>query len=415
MSLPSVDEARALMLERVGALGVERVVCSDAAGRVLREDICAKRDQPPFDASAMDGWAVRKADLPGDLRIVGESAAGQGWSGTLGRGEAVRISTGAAIPDGADWIVIQEEAEREGDRVRVGPAGESGFIRARGADFADGETLLTAGTRLDPWRVALAASAGRATVQVGARPRVAIVASGDELAAPGSAPGKWQIHDSVGPGLAAWFKGRGCAVILLDNLPDDRAAVSAALAGVTRDLLITIGGASVGDHDVVKPALRDLGLEIIVEGVNVRPGKPSWFGLFRDGRRVLGLPGNPVSAMVCAELFAAPILAALEGAVPVGTMRRARLAVALPANGPREHFMRARLRYDDEGVLIAEAATDQDSSLVSILANSEGLIRRLHRAGIGPAPAVEENLDSAPRSDGKEMAEREGFEPSIRF
>ena len=377
MSLPSVEEARARMLARVGTLGVERVALIDAHGRVLREDIRAPRDQPPFAASAMDGWAVRKADLPGDLAIVGESAAGHGWSGTLTRGQAVRIATGAAVPEGADWVVIQEEAVRDGARVRVGMPGDSGFVRPRGADFARGDLLLGAGLRLDPWRMALAASAGCASVAVSKRARVAVVATGDELAAAGSQPGAWQIHDSAGPGLAAWFAARGCAVTVIDALPDDRAVVSAALARVDCDLLVTIGGASVGDHDVVKPALRDLGLEMIVEGVSVRPGKPTWFGRLGEGTRVLGLPGNPVSAMVCAELFAAPILAAMAGAAFTAPMRRARLAAALPANGPREHYMRATLSYDAHGGLLAEAASDQDSSLVSVLADAGGLIRRL--------------------------------------
>ena len=390
MSLPSVDEARAMMLGRVAALSIERVALGDANGRILREDVRAARDQPPFDASAMDGWAVRKADLPGELRIVGESAAGHGWSGTMRRGEAVRISTGAALPEGADWVVMQEEAVREGERVRVGAPGAAGHIRPRGADFASGDTLLTAGMRLDPWRIALAASAGRAAVEVSARPRVAIVATGDELAPPGAAPGAWQIHDSVGPGLAAWFITRGCDVRLLDTLPDDRAAVSAGLRDVACDLLITIGGASVGDHDVVKPALRDLGLAMVVEGVAVRPGKPTWFGVLGDGQCVLGLPGNPVSAMVCAELFAAPILTALEGAAPNASARHARLATALPANGPREHFMRATLRHDAQGALYATAAADQDSSLVAILATAHALIRRPANA---PAAAAGDTVD----------------------
>ena len=390
MSLPSVDQARARTLATVGALAGERVTLRHATGRILREDIRAERDQPPFDVSAMDGWAVHRDDAPGDLRIVGESAAGHGWSGTLGRGEAVRIATGAAIPDGADWVVIQEDTVRVGDHVRVGPPGGTGFVRPRGADFARGDTLLTAGTRLDPWRIALAASAGRASVKVSARPRVTIVATGDELAAPGSTPGEWQIHDSVGPGLSAWLAACGCDATLLDTLPDNRAAVSEALKAVDCDLLITIGGASVGDHDVVKPALRDLGLDMIVEGVAVRPGKPTWFGHFGDGRHVLGLPGNPVSAMVCAELFAAPILAALEGAAPAGMTRRARLAAALPANGPREHFLRAILRHDDQGGLVAAAATDQDSALVSVLAGADGLIRRLPGA---PAAAAGETVE----------------------
>ncbi len=390
MTLPSVDEARARMLSHVGVLRDERVALTNANGRVLREDVRAERDQPPFDVSAMDGWAVLGDDLPGLLTIVGESAAGHGWAGALGRGQAVRISTGAAMPAGADCVVIQEEAVREGGCVRIGPPVAERYIRARGADFKSGDTLLTAGSRLNPWRLALAASAGRAELRVSVRPRVAIVATGDELAKAGTALGIWQIHDSVGPGLCAWFGDRDCEVSLLDTLPDNRAEVSAALQGVDCDLLITIGGASVGDHDVIKPALRDLGLEIIVEGVAVRPGKPSWFGLLGDRQVVLGLPGNPVSAMVCAELFATPIIAAMQAAAPTQMTQRACLGAALPANGPREHFMRAQLYSDAAGGLIARAAADQDSSLVSVLADAGGLMRRLPSA---PAAAVGDAVD----------------------
>ena len=387
MSLPSVDEARAAMVARIDRLPGTTVPLTESNGRVLRAAVTATRDQPPFAVSAMDGWAVRRADLPGDLAIVGESAAGHGWAGTLRRGEAVRISTGAAIPDGADWVVMQEEAARAGDRVRLGQAGASGFVRAQGADFARGDTLMAAGTRLDPWHIALVASAGLAVVTVSARPRITLTVTGDELAAAGAVPGEWQVHDSVGPALAAWFGQRGCAVIVLGPLPDDRAAVGAALSGAACDLLVTIGGASVGDHDLVKPACRDLGLEMVVEGVAVRPGKPTWFGRLGDGRPVLGLPGNPVSAMVCAELFAAPILATLEGAAWAGNAHRARLAGALAANGPRDHFMRASLSHDPDGALVATIAADQDSSLVSVLAGAGGLVRQ--RAGAAAVAAGE--------------------------
>lgn len=388
MSLPSVDEARELMLSRLATLPAESIRCIDANGRLLREDVIALRDQPPFAVAAMDGWAVRRADLPAELEIVGGSAAGHGWKGTLGPGEAVRISTGAAIPDGCDWVIMQEEAAREGNRVCIGPSGAANFIRPRGSDFAANSTLLRNGTRLDPWRIALAASAGRVTVQVSGKLRVVIVSTGDELAPQGATPGDWQIHDSVGPGLVAWFSARGCNVMLLGALPDDRGAVAAALSKVECDLLVTIGGASVGDHDVVKPALRDLGLDMVVEGVAVRPGKPTWFGVLEDGRRVLGLPGNPVSAMVCAELFAAPIIASFEGAAPFHGLRRARLASPLPANGPREHFMRALLISDEQGGQTAQPLPDQDSSLLTILAQSSGLIRRQSHAPASPAGEV---------------------------
>lgn len=392
MSLPGVDEARRRMLARVDPLPAETVACDAANGRVLRQDVRATRDQPPFDASAMDGWAVRRADAeagPAEFVIVGESAAGKGWDGRLAAGQAVRISTGAPLPDGADLVVMQEEAERDGDWVRFGPlTGSSSFVRPRGGDFKRDDMLLSAGSRLDPWRIALAAAAGCAALQVSKRPRVLIASMGNEIVPPGTVPGPWQIQDSAGPGLAAWFRTRGCDAGRLAPLPDVQDAVTAALEPVACDLLVTIGGASVGDHDLIKPSLRVLGLEMIVDGVAVRPGKPAWFGLLPDGRRVLGLPGNPVSAMVCAELFASAVIAAMEGAMSTGpALRRARLLSPLPANGPREHYMRATLRSNAAGGLTAQAEPDQDSSLVSVLANAGGLVRRL--PGASPAEAGE--------------------------
>lgn len=396
MKLPGVEAAQAAMLAQVDVLPTETVALDAALGRVLREEVRATRDQPPFAASAMDGWAVRDADVRdarAALRIVGESAAGRGWDGALQSGQAVRISTGAPLPRGADCVVMQEEAKREGDQVSVGPlAGSSRFVRPQAADFALGAMLLEPGVRLDPWRLALAAAAGRSKLEVGVRPRVAIVPTGDEVAAPGDLAGPWQIFDAAGAGIAAWFGANGCDSVRCSALKDDRSAVSAALSGMACDLLVTIGGASVGDHDVIKPALRDIGLEMLVEGVAVRPGKPVWFGVLPDGRRVLGLPGNPVSAMVCAELFARAIVAAMQGAAPEDTMMRASLAAPLPANGPREHYMRAAIRFDARGGLVAEAAADQDSSLVSVLAAAGGLIRRLPGAAAAEAGETVEVL-----------------------
>lgn len=394
-SLPGVDEARARMLARVVPLATETVPLDAACGRVLREPVVAVRDQPPFAASAMDGWAVRGLDAASlqivGLRIVGESVAGRGWTGALAPGEAVRISTGAPVPDGADRVVMQEEATRIGDRVTIGPLAEgSRFVRPRAADFSAGDVLLTPGVRLDPWRLALAAAAGRCELAVGARPRVVIAPTGDELAAPGTVPGPWQIHDAAGAGLAAWFAMRGCAARRLPPLPDDLDAVTAALGDVDCDLLVTIGGASVGEHDLIKPALAALGMELVVDGVAVRPGKPTWFGVMPGRGLVLGLPGNPVSAMVCAELFGGAIIAAMEGAAmhgvaPGRSRMRARLGSPLPANGPREHYARATIGRDAERGFVADAAPDQDSSLVSVLAAAGGLIRRPPHA---PAAAV---------------------------
>lgn len=393
MSLPGVEDARARMLARVARLPAETVGLDAALGRVLRGDVLARRDQPPFAAAVMDGWAVREADMGENLRMVGESAAGRGWDGTLGPMEAVRISTGAPLPRGADRVVMQEEAARDGDRVRVTPSAGSGrFVRAQGADFARGARLLEAGVVLDPWRLALAAAAGEAALSVGVRPRVAVAPTGDEVAVPGAAPGPWQVFDAAGAGVVAWFGARGCRATRCDALPDDRAAVAAALADTACDLLVTIGGASVGDHDIVKPALRDLGLDMVVEGVAVRPGKPVWFGVLPDGRRVLGLPGNPVSAMVCAELFAGPIVAALKGAASPIAFTRARLVSPIAANGSREHYLRATIGEDAAGCAVAEAAADQDSSLLSVLASAGGLIRRLPGAAGAEAGEIVEVL-----------------------
>ncbi len=389
--LPSVETARALMLDRVVALPAETVACDAALGRTLLEAIFATRDQPPFAASAMDGWAVRSddlGDLPATLAIVGESAAGHGWTGTLEPGQAVRISTGAPVPDGADRVVMQEAVTRIGERVTIASPGANRFVRPRAADFSAGDQLLAPSVRLDPWRIALAAAAGRSTLVVGARPRVTIVPTGDELAAPGAEPGPWQIHDAAGAALAAWFAARGCVVDRLGALPDDLPAVTRALDKVDCDLLVTIGGASVGDHDVIKPALAALGLKLVVDGVAVRPGKPTWFGVLPNGRRVLGLPGNPVSAMVCAELFGGPVVAGLEGATIRENRMHARLGAPLAANGPREHYVRARIERDPERGFVAAAAGDQDSSLLSVLAGAGGLIRRLPNAPAADAGEV---------------------------
>jgi molybdopterin molybdotransferase len=385
-----VEEARALMLAGIAPGAPETVPMDTAAlGRVLAAPITADRDQPPFAASAMDGWAVRRADaLDAEtrLRIVGESAAGSGYAGDLQPGEAVRIFTGAPMPDGADLICIQEEAVREGDHVRLGPlAGAKTNLRPRGGDFRAGETLLPAGVRLDPARLALAAAAGAAEAAVAPRPRVAILATGEEIVPAGSAPGPWQIFDSNSPGLSALAARWGAQVHRLTSTGDDIEAIVQAVRTVDCDLIVTVGGASVGDHDLVKPALERLGLIQSVGSIGLRPGKPTWFGRLADGRRVLGLPGNPASAFVCAELFLRPLLAAWQGADPELPMIAARLAEPLGPTGPREHWMRAALEVSADGVLTARAFPDQESSLVSVFARADALVRR--RAGT-PALAM---------------------------
>ena len=396
MKLPTVETALTAILAQVRPLDAEDVALALADGRWLAEAVRAGRDQPPFDASAMDGWAVRDADVRGPdiqegaLRIVGESLAGRGLDIAVEAGETARIFTGAPVPPGADRVVIQEEVERRGDVAVFGSvASESRHIRRRGCDFRSGEVLLEAGTRVNPWRLALAASAGVATLRCGPRPAAAILATGDELVEPGQPAGRDQIYNSGAPSVAAFVARQGGVAQVLASSGDDRAAISAAVSGAAFDILVTIGGASVGDHDLVKPALRDLGAVLHVEGVAMRPGKPVWFATLPDGRPVLGLPGNPASALVCAELFLAPVLARLQGGALGERFETATLNGTLPANGPRDHYIRAVSASGQDGARKVTPFADQDSSLVSVMAAANALIRRLpHAAAVADGEPV---------------------------
>lgn len=386
MKLLTVEDARARMLAEIAALGAESVPLAEAVGRVLAEDVAAVRDQPPFRASAMDGWAVRTANTPGELEIVGESAAGHGYEGAVGAGQAVRIFTGAAVPEGCDAVVIQEDAERHGDRVRVPPARPDANIRPAGGDFAAGTVLLRRGERIDPWRLSLAASAGRAELVVGRRPRVAVLSTGEEIVEAPATPGPFQIYNSGSPALAAMIAAWGGRPVRARLVRDDLETTIEAIRAADAELIVTVGGASVGDHDLVRAAGDALGLQLKVASVAVRPGKPTFFGVLQDGRRLLGLPGNPASAFVCAELFLKPILAAYAGAEPAMRTITAKLETPLPANGPREHWMRARLGFH-EGSVTVQPYRDQDSSLVTVFAVADALLRR--PAGAAAAAAGE--------------------------
>ncbi|MDB5460189.1 MAG: molybdopterin molybdenumtransferase MoeA [Caulobacteraceae bacterium] len=392
----SIEDARAAMLAQVRPLGSESVPIEQAHGRVLAHPVDAVRDQPPFDASAMDGWAVRRADAaagPVELDIAGESAAGRGYDGELAPGQAVRIFTGAAVPPGADTVVIQEDAEKLDGRVRLGPVqGGADNIRPRGGDFFAGDRLLDPGQRLDPWRLSLAAAAGRGTLSVARRPRVAILCTGEELVRPPREPGPWQIYESGSLALCALVDAWGGIAQRLAAARDEQAAVVQAVSGVDADLIVTVGGASVGDYDIVKPALGRMGLELFVQSVNIRPGKPTWFGRLGDERAVLGLPGNPASALVCAELFLRPLVRAMLGADPEPRFLRARLLTPLKANGPRAHLMRVLLDHADDGVLTVRPLADQDSSLVTVFARADGLLRRPAGAPAADAGAMVEVL-----------------------
>ncbi|HLI66410.1 MAG TPA: gephyrin-like molybdotransferase Glp [Caulobacteraceae bacterium] len=387
----TVEEARSRMLALAPAVTHETVALGDALGRVLAEAVAATRDQPPFNASAMDGWAVA-----GDgtrFAVVGESAAGHAFGAVLRAGEAVRIFTGAPVPAGAERVVIQEEATRDGEALVTPDAGDRPhYIRPAGGDFRKGQTLLEPGARLDPWRLGLAAAAGRDRLVVARAIRVVLISTGEEIVPPGGDPGPDQIFDSGGPALSFLIGRWAGAPVTMLRAGDDATAIARAVAEAGGDLVVTLGGASVGDHDLVKPALATLGLKLSVETVRIRPGKPTWFGVLGDGRRVLGLPGNPASALVCAELFLKPLLLAMQGAAPGPTIASARLIAPMPPNGGREHWARARLSYAD-GALNAEAMLDQDSSLVKVFAEAGALVRRPAGA---PAAAAGELVEVLP-------------------
>jgi molybdopterin molybdotransferase len=263
--------------------------------------------------------------------------------------------------------------------------GAPAHIRGRGGDFQAGERLLEPGVRLDAWRLSLAAAAGLARLEVARKPRVAILSTGDEIVPAGEPVGPWQIWNSGGPALAALCESWGGVAVVLPPAGDTQEAIAAAIAGVEADLLVTVGGASVGDHDLVKPALKPLGLELILDGVAMRPGKPSWFGRLGDRALVLGAPGNPASALVCAELFLRPVLLRQQGLDPERPAVHARLIAPLPPNGPREHYLRGRLSTAPDGTVEARPMLDQDSSLVAVFAAASALLRRPAHA---PALAV---------------------------
>lgn len=384
-----VAEALARVLASVAApVEPETVPLAQAAGRTLAADVVASRTQPPFPASAMDGYAVRSADAAqagAALRLIGTSAAGHGFSGRIGAGETVRIFTGAPVPEGADAILIQENASADAEFVRVlEPAEPTRFIRRAGLDFAAGETLIAAGMSLDARRLALAAAAGHPRLSVRRRPRVAILATGDELVEPGAAPAWDQIVASNSLALGALAVEAGADIIDLGIAADDHAALADAFRRAREaraDLLITLGGASVGDHDLVQAALAKEGLELGFWRVALRPGKPLMHGRLGD-MLVIGLPGNPVSSIVCGLLFVVPAIRALQGDPQAGADRSepATLGHDLPANDGRADYMRASLALEPGRLPVATAERRQDSSMLAVLGRSEALLIRAPHA-----------------------------------
>ncbi|MDW4497537.1 molybdopterin molybdotransferase MoeA [Sulfitobacter sp. D35] len=370
----SVDDALAKLLALVSPLEAETVPLRAAAGRVLAREVRARRTQPPFDASSMDGYALRRNDLSPDARfdVIGEAAAGHGFDGSVGPGQSVRIFTGAPVPRGADMVVIQEDVTRDGDRIAIsGKLDGKSNIRPAGSDFHEGDSL-SAPRRLTPSDVALLAAMNIAEVPVARKPVIALLATGDELVLPGEAPGPDQIIASNSFGLAALLEELGATARLLPVARDTSASLAAAFAlAEGADLLVTIGGASVGDHDLVGGVAAELGMKQSFYKVAMRPGKPLMAGNLK-GLPMLGLPGNPVSAMVCGTVFLAPMVRVMQGFAPEAAPRTTgALAQDIPANGPREHYMRARLGPDGLSVF-----GSQDSSLLTVLSEADALLVR---------------------------------------
>ncbi len=386
--LLTLAQARAAVAAAVPApLGDEELAAGDALGRVLAEDVTAGADVPPFDNSAMDGFAVRPGPAGRALRVVDEARAGRPAARGPAEGEAVRISTGAPVPAGAGAVVPLEHVseERDGAVVLDRDVAAGANVRRAGEDVRAGQVVLARGTTLGPGELGAAVAAGRATLRCARRPRLAIVVTGDELVAPGAPLAPGQIHNSNATVLTALAATAGAEIVAARHVGDDRAATEAALGGALQaaDLLVISGGVSVGRHDHVKAALDALGVQERFWRVALKPGKPVWFGV-RDGKLAFGLPGNPVSAAVCFSLFARPALRALQGAQPEAP-RSARLAADVQRSRDREQAVRVALTTDPSGVLVATPTGPQGSHILSSLVGADGLA--LVPPGDGPLAA----------------------------
>ncbi len=375
-ALLAVEEAQARLLALREPLGSENIAFSESLGRHLSDDVIALRDQPAAPISAMDGYAIRFDDLPGPWTVIGESAAGAAPDRSVGSREAMRIFTGALLPPGADTVIVQEDVARDDDALSMtadGPRARGRHIRPSAADFAAGDRLLAAGTRLTPGAIAAAAMSGAGQLAVGRRPRVAIVTTGDELVQPGRPLAPGQIPDSNGVMLAAMLAGEVAAAVQPHHLPDDRAKLVSALKELARrhDVIVTVGGASVGDHDHVRGALDDAGGRLDFWKIAMKPGKPLIAGTLGDAI-LLGLPGNPSSAFVTATLFLLPLVRHLAGArYPLPSVHRAPLAAPLDEGGTRRDYLRARL---EDGRLVPMIG--QESGRTLPLASANALLIR---------------------------------------
>ena len=386
MALIPVEEARARILKGVKPLPAEDVTLEQALGRVLAKPLKAVRNQPPFDASAMDGYAVIAADVahtPATLKLSGLSAAGHGFKGRLRRGECVRIFTGAPVPKGADAVVIQENTEASGKAIRVlQPATREQNIRFAGLDFRKGDALLPAGLTLGARDIGLAAAANAPKLAVRRRPVVALIATGDELVLPGGKPRPDQIVSSNSNALAAMAQHMGATVMNFGIVPDNLRATERAIARAAKaDILVTTGGASVGDHDYVQEALRNSGVAIDFWKIAMRPGKPFMYGR-RKAQHVLGLPGNPVSSLVCARLFLKPLIDALLGLPSGDDLVEARLGASMKANDSRQDYVRATLVEAPDGSRTVTPFAKQDSSMQRMFREAQALIVRPPQAKV---------------------------------
>jgi len=383
VALMPVTDALAAILAGAEPLGEEMVALEAAHHRVLARDLAAKRTQPPQAMSAMDGYAVRAADAARvnvRLTVIGEVAAGRPFDRAIAPGEAARIFTGGVIPDGADAVVIQEDTIADGSAITIAEAAAQGrHIRPAGVDFREGDVLLSAGSRLTERDLSLAASMNYPELPVQRRPRVALLATGDELVMPGSTPGPGQIVYSNGFALRALARAEGAETVDLGIAADTKEATTAGIrraCDLGADLLVTTGGASVGDHDLVKESLEAENVRIAFWKIAMRPGKPMMHGRL-GAMRVIGVPGNPVSSYVCTLLFVVPLIRALSGCKVIHHVREpALLGRDVGANDVREDYLRARLDERDDGALVATPVNRQDSSLLSNLAAAQALVIR---------------------------------------
>jgi molybdopterin molybdotransferase len=395
MSLLPVDEALARILSSAEPHGSEQVPLTSAGGRVAAEPVKAHLLQPPFDCSAMDGYALiapENISYPLELTVIGESAAGKRFDGQLGEGQAVRIFTGAPMPAGADSIVIQEDTERFGDKLTIRQSLDKGrHIRRAGLDFAPADVVLPVGKALDAPALSLAAASGNAAISVFKQPRIAILATGDELVPPGTVPGPDQIVASNSVGIAEIVRRAGGRPEDMGIIIDDPAKIESAISAVLEDgidVLVTIGGASVGDRDYVHGALQNCGVDLDFWKIAMRPGKPLMYGRKTVSGKtvhVIGLPGNPVSSLVCSLVFLRPLVAKLSGTDLTADIRPAKFGQPMNANDHRRDFVRATVEKAIDGTLIVKPFPVQDSSMLSALVRSNALLIREENA---PAAAL---------------------------